>query len=83
MDATDDLVSQVLAEIEQRITAYTATLVSSEVNRHDRLCGAIMGLREAKGLLDAMARKSRMHDFDPDDEPALPFASTQRQKVRT
>lgn len=83
MAATDDLVSHVLAEIEQRITAYTTTLVSSEVNRHDRLCGIIAGLREARGLLDAMACKSRMNDFDPEDEPALPLASTQRQQVRT
>ncbi len=81
MAATDDLVSHVLAEIEQRITAYTTTLVSSEVNRHDRLCGTIAGLREAKGLLDAMARKSRMNDFDPEDEPSLPLSI--KQKVRS
>lgn len=82
MAATDDLVSQVLAEIEQRITAYTTTLVSSDSSRHDRLCGTIAGLREAKASLEDYARKFRMRDYDPDDEPALPFAST-KQKVRT
>jgi hypothetical protein len=81
MAATDDLVFQVLDEIEQRITAYTTTLVSSEVNRHDRLCGTITGLREAKNLLDAMARKFRLNDFDPEDEPALPFATKQRVRA--
>lgn len=82
MAATDDLVSQVLAEIEQRITAYTTTLVSSESSRHDRLCGTITGLREAKSTLEDYARKFRMHDFDPDDEPPPVFASN-KHRVRS
>lgn len=67
MAATDDLVSLVIKEIDAKIASFTSTLLAADHTRHDKLCGIIIGLNEAKSFLKEKARDYRMGDRDDDE----------------